>query len=133
MISPINDEYDADLEECLDWQLDYKLSGKTRELLIKWLTERPQDASMVVDDILQFLQSRKTRLDNSPLNEMKKEDIYTIFKTGNILGLQTVKGWEGLSSKQKFNAIASVFPEYLGNESGLENIVSEKKNEKNQE
>ena len=133
MISPINDEYDADLEECLDWQLDYNLSGKTCELLIEWLTERPQDASMVVDDILHFLQSRKTRLEKSPLNEMKKEDIYTMFKTGDVLGFGAIRKWNILSSKQKFNAIASVFPEYLGNESGLENIVSEKKNEKNQE
>ena len=133
MISPINDEYDADLEECLDWQLDYNLSGKTCELLIEWLTERPQDASMVVDDILQFLQSRKTRLEKSPLNEIRKEDIYTIFKTGNVFGFSKVEGWENFSTKEKINKIANMFPKYSKNWSGLENIISEQRKQSSQE
>lgn len=132
MIDP-HDEYDADLEECLDWQTDYKISGKAREILIKWLSKRPQDAWMVADDIVQFLQSRKTRLEKAPLEEMKKEDIYTMFKTGNLLGFGVIKGWDRFSAKQKYNEIARIFPEYLGNETGLENIVSEKKKEKFQE
>lgn len=128
-----DEEYDADLEECIDWQRRYLTSGKRRDVLIEWLMARPQDSWMVAADIIKFLQSRKVRLEQDPLSEMRKEDIYTMFRTGDIFGFGKVEGWENFSAKEKINKIANMFPEYSGNWSGLENIISEKRRQSSQE
>ena len=125
--------YDADLEDCLDWQRKYLTSGKRRDVLIEWLMARPQDSWMVAADIIQFLQSRKVRLEQDPLSEMRKEDIYTMFRTGDVFGFGKVEGWENFSTKEKINKIAIMFPEYSRNWSGLENIISEKRRQSSQE
>ena len=85
MNDPYDEEYDADLEECLDWQYNYLESGRRRDILIKWLTARPMDASIVTEDILQFLQSRREQLNKEPLREPMKKDIYAMFTTGECL------------------------------------------------
>ena len=133
MNDPYYEDYDADSEECIDWQSDYLQSGRRRDVLIKWLTARPMDASIVTADIVEFLQSRQERLEKEPLRKIMKEDIYAMFATGDFLGFGKIEGWESFSSKQKINEIAKAFPEYLGNESGLENIISEQKKLRSQE
>lgn len=130
----MNDEgNDPDLEECIDWQVYYLISGRRRDVLIEWLTARPQDSWMVAADTVQFLQSRKMQLEQDPLREMKKEDIYTMFMTGDVLGFGKIEGWENFSAKEKINQIANMFPEYVGNWSGLENIISDQKKQSSQE
>lgn len=136
MIDPHDEEYDADLEECLDWQSNYLQSGRRRDVLIKWLTARPMDASIVTADIVQFLQSRQERLEKEPLREIMKEEIYAMFTTGDFLGCSAfgkVEGWKNLSTKMKINKIVSLYPQFKGNESGLENIISEQKKLRSQE
>ena len=127
------EDYDPDLEDCIDWQVNYLTSGRRRNVLIEWLTARPQDSWMVVADTLQFLKSSKVRLEQDPLREMKKEDIFTMFMTGDVFGFGKIEGWENFSSKEKVNQIAKVFPKYIGNWSGLENIISEQKKQSSQE
>lgn len=128
-----DDDYDADLEECLDWQSKYLISGRRRDVLIEWLMDRPQDSWMVTADIIQFLQSRKVQLEQDPLSEMGKEEIYTMFKTGDVFGFGKVEGWENFSTKEKINKIANMLPKYSKNWSGLENIVSEQRKQSSQE
>lgn len=133
MNDPYDEDYDADLEECLDWQYGYLESGRRRDVLIKWLTARPMDASIVTEDIVKFLQSRRERLTKEPLRELMKEDIYAMFTTGECLGFGKIEGWDCFSSKKKINEIVRFFPQFKGNESGLENIISEQKKIHNQE
>jgi len=133
MNEPYYEDYDADLEECIDWQADYLGSGRRRDVLIKWLTARPMDASIVAADIVQFLQSRRERLNKEPLRELMKEDIYAMFTTGECLGFGKIEGWDCFSSKKKINEIVRFFPQFKGNESGLENIISEQKKIHDQE
>jgi len=128
-----DDDYDADLEECLDWQSKYLTSGRRRDVLIEWLMDRPQDSWIVTADIIQFLQSRKVQLEQDPLSEMGKEEIYTMFKTGDVFGFGKVEGWENFSTKEKINKIANMFPKYSKNWSGLENIISEQRKQSSQE
>ena len=49
-------------------------------------------------------------------------------QTGDFLGFGKIDGWDDFSVKQKINEIAKAFTQYIGNESGLENIISEQKN-----
>ncbi|MDP4062097.1 hypothetical protein RBLE17_18540 [Rhodobacteraceae bacterium LE17] len=91
------------------------------------------DASIVTEDIVQFLQSRREQLNKEPLREPMKEDIYAMFTTGECLGFGKIEDWDYFSSKKKINEIVRFFPQFKGNESGLENIISEQKKIHNQE
>jgi hypothetical protein len=135
MSGPNYDDYDADAEECINWQLNYLSQGKSRAVLIAWLTARPQDANLIVHDILKFLPTERKYLekDQNPLGSVQKEDIYKMRQTGDSLGFGKIDGWDDFSVKQKINEIAKAFPQYIGNESGLENIVSEQKNKDTKE
>jgi hypothetical protein len=135
MSGPNYDDYDADAEECINWQLNYLSQGKSRAVLIAWLTARPQDANLIVHDILKFLPTERKYLekDQNPLGSVQKEDIYKMRQTGDFLGFGKIDGWDDFSVKQKINEIAKAFPQYIGNESGLENIVSEQKNKDTKE
>jgi hypothetical protein len=135
MSGPNYDDYDADAEECINWQLNYLSQGKSRAALIAWLTARPQDANLIVHDILKFLPTERKYLekDQNPLGSVQKEDIYKMRQTGDFLGFGKIDGWDDFSVKQKINEIAKAFPQYIGNESGLENIVSEQKNKDTKE
>jgi hypothetical protein len=62
MSGPNYDDYDADAEECINWQLNYLSQGKSRAVLIAWLTARPQDANLIVHDILKFLPTEQNIL-----------------------------------------------------------------------
>ena len=44
MNDPYDEDYDADLEECIDWQARLTLTAgrATTTFLIEWLTARPQ-------------------------------------------------------------------------------------------
>ena len=130
MSGPNYEDYDADAEECINWQLNYLSQGKSRAVLIAWLTARPQDANLIVHDILKFLPTEQKYLekDQNPLGSVQKEDIYKMRQTGDFLGFGKIDGWDDFSVKQKINEIAKAFPLYIGNESGLENIISERKN-----
>ncbi|MGB4113518.1 MAG: hypothetical protein WBK15_10830, partial [Yoonia sp.] len=66
--------------------------------------------------------------DQNPLGSLQKEEIYKMRQTGDFLGFGKIDGWDDFSVKQKINEIAKAFPLYIGNESGLENIISERKN-----
>ena len=135
MSGPNYEDYDADAEECINWQLNYLSQGKSRAVLIAWLTERPQDANLIVHDILKFLPTERKYLekDQNPLGSVQKEEIYKMRQTGDFLGFGKIDGWDDFSVKQKINEIAKAFPQYIGNESGLENIVSEQKNKDTKE
>jgi hypothetical protein len=135
MSGPNYEDYDADAEECINWQLNYLSQGKSRAVLIAWLTARPQDANLIVHDILKFLPTERKYLekDQNPLGSVQKEDIYKMRQTGDFLGFGKIDGWDDFSVKQKINEIAKAFPQYIGNESGLENIVSEQKNKDTKE
>ena len=135
MSGPNYDDYDADAEECINWQLNYLSQGKSRAVLIAWLTARPQDANLIVHDILKFLPTERKYLekDQNPLGSLQKEEIYKMRQTGDFLGFGKIEGWDDFSVKQKINEIAKAFPQYIGNESGLENIVSEQKNKDTKE
>ena len=135
MSGPNYEDYDADAEECINWQLNYLSQGKSRAVLIAWLTAHPQDANLIVHDILKFLPTERKYLekDQNPLGSVQKEDIYKMRQTGDFLGFGKIDGWDDFSVKQKINEIAKAFPQYIGNESGLENIVSEQKNKDTKE
>ena len=135
MSGPNYDDYDADAEECINWQLNYLSQGKSRAVLIAWLTARPQDANLIVHDILKFLPTERKYLekDQNPLGSVQKEEIYKMRQTGDFLGFGKIDGWDDFSVKQKINEIAKAYPQYIGNESGLENIVSEQKNKDTKE
>ena len=135
MSGPNYEDYDADAEECINWQLNYLSQGKSRAVLIAWLTARPQDANLIVHDILKFLPTERKYLekDQNPLGSVQKEDIYKMRQTGDFLGFGKIDGWDDFSVKQTINEIAKAFPQYIGNESGLENIVSEQKNKDTKE
>ena len=135
MSDPYYDDYDANAEECFDWQFNYLSQGRSRAVLIAWLTARPQDANLIVQDILKFLPTERKYLekDQNPLGSVQKEDIYKMRQTGDFLGFGKIDGWDDFSVKQKINEIAKAFPQYIGNESGLENIVSEQKNKDTKE
>jgi len=135
MSGPNYEDYDADAEECINWQLNYLSQGKSRAVLIAWLTARPQDANLIVHDILKFLPTERKYLekDQNPLGSVQKEEIYKMRQTGDFLGFGKIDGWDDFSVKQKINEIAKAFPQYIGNESGLENIVSEQKNKDTKE
>jgi hypothetical protein len=124
------EDYDANAEECFDWQFKYLSKGRSRAVLIAWLTARPQDANLIVHDILKFLPTERKYLekDQNPLGSLQKEEIYKMRQTGDFLGFGKIDGWDDFSVKQKINEIAKAFPLYIGNESGLENIISERKN-----
>tara|TARA_B110000902_G_scaffold186157_1_gene210751 strand:+ start:378 stop:785 length:408 start_codon:yes stop_codon:yes gene_type:complete len=135
MSGPNYDDYDADAEECINWQLNYLSQGRSRAVLIAWLTARPEDANLIVHDILKFLPTERKYLekDQNPLGSVQKEEIYKMRQTGDFLGFGKIDGWDDFSVKQKINEIAKAFPQYIGNESGLENIVSEQKNKDTKE
>jgi len=52
---------------------------------------------------------------------------------GEVLESYVTKRWDCFSSKKKINEIVRFFPQFKGNESGLENIISEQKKIHNQE
>ena len=61
------DDYDANAEECFDWQFQYLSQGRSRAVLIAWLTARPQDANLIVHDILKFLPTERKYLEKDPI------------------------------------------------------------------
>lgn len=126
----VNVDSDEDFNECLSWQLDYLSAGRSRAVLIAWLTARPQDANLIVHDILKFLPTERKYLekDQNPLGSLQKEEAYEMRQTGDLRGFGKIDGWDDFSVKQKINEIAKAFPQYLGKESRLENILSERKN-----
>ena len=111
MSGPNYEDYDADAEECINWQLNYLSQGKSRAVLIAWLTARPQDANLIVHDILKFLPTERKYLekDQNPLGSVQKEDIYKMRQTGDFLGFGKIDGWDDFSVKQKINEIAKAF------------------------
>tara|TARA_B110000305_G_C18969348_1_gene416392 strand:- start:154 stop:561 length:408 start_codon:yes stop_codon:yes gene_type:complete len=129
MSDPNHDDYDANAEECMNWQYYYLSEGKSRQVLIAWLTARPQDANLIVGDILKFLQTERLFLedDRKPLGSFEKQDIYNMYVNGDFMGFGKIDGWDKLLSKKKIYEISKAFPEYLGKESRLENIISEQK------
>jgi hypothetical protein len=135
MSGPNYDDYDADAEECINWHLNYLSQGRSRAVLIAWLTARPEDANLIVHDILKFLPTERKYLekDQNPLGSVQKEEIYKMRQTGDFLGFGKIDGLDDFSVKQKINEIAKAYPQYIGNESGLENIVSEQKNKDTKE
>lgn len=129
MIGPHDEDYDADLEECIDWQLTYRSSGRSRQVLIDWLTARPQDSSIISGEIIEFLQTRRDFLDDdkTPLSTLSKEDIYSLFKTGNYLGFRKIEGWDTMPYKLKIYEISKLFSEYEGKEGSIRKIIHEQK------
>jgi|TARA_B110000908_G_scaffold62837_1_gene76336 hypothetical protein len=122
-------EVDGDFHECLSWQLDYLSGGRSRKVLINWLTARPQDAKLIIHDVLQFLQTSRKFLekDRNPLGELQKEEIYKMYMTGDFMGFGKIEGWDALASKQKVYEISKTFPEYRDKESRIWNIIGEQK------
>jgi hypothetical protein len=129
MIDPHDEDYDADLEECIDWQLTYRSSGRSRQVLIDWLTARPQDSLIISGEIIEFLQTRRDFLDDdkTPLSTLSKEDIYSLFKTGNYLGFRKIEGWDTMPYKLKIYEISKLFSEYEGKEGSIRKIIHEQK------
>ena len=129
MIDPHDEDYDADLEECIDWQLTYRSSGRSRQVLIDWLAARPQDSSIISSEIIEFLQTRRGFLDDdkTPLSTLSKEDIYSLFKTGNYLGFRKIEGWDTMPYKLKIYEISKLFSEYEGKEGSIRKIIHEQK------
>ena len=104
MSDPNHDNYDANAEECMNWQYYYLSEGKSRQVLIAWLTARPQDANLIVDDILKFLQTERLFLedDRKPLGSFEKQDIYNMYVNGDFMGFGKIDGWDKLLSKKRF-------------------------------
>ena len=129
MIDPLDEDYDTDFEECIDWQLTYRSSGRSRQVLIDWLTARPQDSSIISGEIIEFLQTRRDFLDDdkTPLSTLSKEDIYSLFKTGNYLGFGKIEGWDTMPYKLKIYEISKLFSEYEGKEGSIQKIIHEQK------
>ena len=120
---------DPDLEDCIDWQLAYLSSGRSRQVLIDWLTARPRDSSIITGEIIEFLQTRRDYLDGdkTPLSTLTKEDIYSLFQTGNYLGFGKIEGWDTMSYKMKIYEISRLFSEYEGKEASIRKIIHEQK------
>ncbi len=127
MSGPNYGDYDANTEECFDWQFEYLSQGRSRAVLIAWLAARPQDANIMVGEILKFLQTERKFLekDRNPLGELQKEEIYKMYTTGDFGGFGQIEGWDALASKQKVYEISKAYPEYRGKESRIWNIISE--------
>ncbi|MDB9801544.1 hypothetical protein OAC01_01090 [bacterium] len=123
------EDYDANAEEYMDWHFNYLSQGRSRAVLINWLTARPQDAKLIIHDVLQFLQTSRKFLekDRNPLGELQKEEIYKMYMTGDFMGFGKIEGWDALASKQKVYEISKTFPEYRDKESRIWNIIGEQK------
>ena len=78
------EDYDANAEECFAWQFQYLSQGRSRAVLIAWLTARPQDANLIVHDILKFLPTERKYLekDQNPLGSFKKKRSTKCVKLG---------------------------------------------------
>ena len=121
------EDYDANAEEYMDWHFNYLSQGRSRAVLINWLTARPQDAKLIIHDVLQFLQTSRKSLekDRNPLGELQKEEIYKMYMTGDFMGFGKIEGWDELVSEQKVYKISKAYPQYAGKESRIWNIISE--------
>jgi len=133
MNDPYYEDYDADFEECIDWQLDFLSSGRSRQVLIDWLTARPQDASFLINEIIEFLGMSRDYLDQdkSPLSTIRKEEIYSLFQTGDYLGFGEIEGWDAMPYKVKIYEISKLFLEYEGKEGSISKIIHQQKSRHN--
>ena len=121
------DDYDANAEEYMDWHFNYLSQGRSRAVLIEWLTTRPHDANSLVDEILKFLQTKRKFLntDLNPLGAAEKQTIYDMYVSGDYKGFGKIEGWDELVSEQKVYKISKAYPQYAGKESRIWNIISE--------
>ena len=121
------EDYDANAEECFDWHFNYLSKGRSRAVLIAWLTARPQDANILVDEILKFLQTQRKFLKNdlNPLGLLEKQEIYNMYLNGEYNGFCKIEGWDQLASEQKVYEISKIYTQYENNVTGLWNIISE--------
>ena len=135
------DEYPSTFEEaeehaCISWWTDWNYTGQDREVLIRWLKERPQDATLIVEDIIRHLENPTKRYltgKSDAFEEMDFEQIYRWFETGSSFHddfeeneLQKSKSeWNKLTYKQKIFEIHKAHNEF--SESQIGKIISDQK------
>lgn len=135
------DEYPSTFEEaeeeaCMMWWTDWNYTGQDREVLIRWLKERPQDAEFMAEDIIRHLENPKKRYLEGKSDEFKEvgfKEIYKWFETGSHFHealeeneLQKSKSeWNKLSYKQKIFKIHEVYNQF--SESQIGKIISDQK------
>ena len=127
---------EAEEDACMSWWTDWNYTGQDRELLIRWLKERPQDAEFMAEDIIRHLENPNKRyLDgkSDAFKEMMFERIYRWFETGSSdhedfdeVELQKSKSeWNELTYKQKIFRIHEAYNEF--SESQIGKIISDQK------
>ena len=135
------DEYPSTFEEAEEeagilWWTDWNYTGQDREVLIRWLKERPQDATLIVEDIIRHLENPTKRYltgKSDAFKEMVFEQIYRWFETGSSFHddfeeneLQKSKSeWNKLTYKQKIFRIHEAYNEF--SESQIGKIISDQK------
>ena len=54
---PVPTQDDLELNEMLSWAEEWETLGNRKETLIRWLRARPQDANILIESIIEFLES----------------------------------------------------------------------------
>ena len=54
---PVPTQDDLELNEMLSWAEEWETLGNRKETLIRWLRARPQDATILIEPIIEFLES----------------------------------------------------------------------------
>jgi hypothetical protein len=122
------DEYPSTFEEAEEeagilWWTYWNYTGQDREVLIRWLKERPQDAEFMAEDIIRHLKNPNKRYltgKSDAFEEMDFEEIYRWFETGSLFyedfdeaELQKSKSeWNKLSYKQKIFKIHEIYNQF---------------------
>ena len=124
---PVPTQDDLELNEMLSWAEEWETLGNRKETLIKWLRARPQDATILIEPIIEFLESSpkvKLARGTTPLRQELVDEITRIFHTGEFDPFSSVhRNWHELSYKQKIYEIHKRFPNF--SESNLGKIISE--------
>lgn len=124
---PVPTQDDLELNEMLSWAEEWEALGNRKETLIRWLRARPQDATILIEPIIEFLESSpkiKLARGTTPLRQELIDEITRIFHTGEFDPFSGVHGnWRELSYKQKIYEIHKRFPNF--SESNLGKIISE--------